>query len=69
MIMQKLDLKVCIIQNRKQDVTPKQMLERLPIALAKVKARNNSGNLLNDIRQIVYSLHQSKTLLKKYTTT
>ena len=45
------------------------MLERLPIALAKVKARNSSGNLLNDIRQIVYSLHQSKTLLEKYTIT
>ena len=41
------------------------MLERLPIALAKVKARNNSGNLLNVIRQIVYSLHQSKTLLEE----
>ena len=67
--MQKLDLKLCIIQNREQDLTPKQMLERLPIALAKVKARNSSGNLLNDIRQIVYSLHQSKTLLEKYTIT
>ena len=65
MIMQKLDLELCIIQNRKQDLTPKQMLERLPIALAKVKARNNSGNLLNVIRQIVYSLHQSKTLLEE----
>ena len=65
MIMQKLDLKLCIIQNREQDLTPKQMLERLPIALAKVKARNNSGNLLNVIRQIVYSLHQSKTLLEE----
>ena len=67
--MQKLDLKLCIIQNREQDLTPKQMLERLPIALTKVKARNSSGNLLNDIRQIVYSLHQSKTLLEKYTIT
>ena len=65
MIMQKLDLKLCIIQNREQDLTPKQMLERLPIALAKVKARNNSGNLLNVIRQTVYSLHQSKTLLEE----
>ena len=36
------------------------MLQRLPIALAQVKAGNNSENLLNEIRQIVYSLHQSK---------
>ena len=37
-------------------LTPKQMLERLPIALAKVKADGNSESLLNEIRQIVYSL-------------
>ena len=34
-------------------LTPKQMLQRLPIALAQVKAGNNSENLLNEIRQIV----------------
>ena len=39
---------------------PKQMLQRLPIALAQVKAGNNSESLLNEIRQIVYSLYQSK---------
>ena len=39
---------------------PKQMLERLAIALAQVKAGNNSESLLNEIRQIVYSLYQSK---------
>ena len=50
-------------------LTPKQMLQRLPIALAQVKAGNNSENLLNEIRQIIYSLYQSKKLLKKYTTT
>ena len=44
---------------------PKQMLERLPIALAQVKAGNNSENLLNEIRQIVYSLYQSKEITKK----
>ena len=38
-------------------LTPKQMLQRLPIALAQVKAGNNSESLLNEIRQIVYSLH------------
>ena len=42
-------------------LTPKQMLQRLPIALAQVKAGNNSKSLLNEIRQIVYSLYQSKS--------
>ena len=46
-------------------LTPKQMLQRLPIALAQVKTGNNSENLLNEIRQIVYSLYQSKQITKK----
>ena len=46
-------------------LTPKQMLQRLPIALAQVKAGNNSENLLNEIRQIVYSLYQAKETTKK----
>ena len=46
-------------------LTPKQMLQRLPIALAHVKAGNNSESLLNEIRQIVYSLYQSKQITKK----
>ena len=41
------------------------MLERLPITLAQVKAGNNSENLLNEIRQIVYSLYQSKEITEK----
>ena len=41
------------------------MLKRLPIALAQVKAGNNSESLLNEIRQIVYSLYQSKEITKK----
>ena len=41
------------------------MLQRLPIALAQVKAVNNSESLLNEIRAIIYSLYQSK----KYTIT
>ena len=45
--------------------TPKQMLQRLPIALVQVKAGNNSESLLNEIRQIVYSLHLSKQITKK----
>ena len=46
-------------------LTPKQMLQRLPIALAQVKAGDNSESLLNEIRQIVYSLYQSKQITKK----
>ena len=41
------------------------MLQRLPIALTHLKAGNNSEILLNEIRQIVYSLHQSKKITKK----
>ena len=46
-------------------LTPKQMLQRLPIALSQVNAGNNSESLLNEIRQIVYSLYQSKEITKK----
>ena len=46
-------------------LTPKQMLQRLPIALAQVEAGNNSQNSLNEIRQIVYSLYQSKLITKE----
>ena len=46
-------------------LTPNQMLKRLPIALGQVKAGNNSESLLNEIRQIVYSLYQSKEITKK----
>ena len=46
-------------------LTPNQMLKRLPIALAQVKAGNNSENLLNEIKQIVYSLYRSKEITKK----
>ena len=46
-------------------LTPIQILQRLPTALAQVKAGNNSEKLLNEIRQIVYSLHQSKEITKK----
>ena len=46
-------------------LTPNQMLKRLPIALAQVKAGNNSESLLNEITQIVYSLYRSKEITKK----
>ena len=45
------------------------MLQRLTIALAQVKMGNNSESLLNEIRQIVYFLFQSKEITKKYTIT
>ena len=41
------------------------MLQTLPIALAQTKAGNNSESLLKEIRQIVYSLYQSKDVTKK----
>ena len=46
-------------------LTPKQMLQRLPIALAQIKTGNNSESLSNEIRQIVYYLYQSKEITKK----
>ena len=46
-------------------LTPKQMLQRLPIAFAQVKAVSNSEALLNVITQIVSSLYQSKQITKK----
>ena len=46
-------------------LTPKHMLQRLPIALAQVKAGNTFENLLNEIRQIIYSLYRQKETTKK----
>ena len=46
-------------------LTPKQILQGLPLALAQVKVGNNSQSLLNEIRQILYSLYQSKKITKK----
>ena len=46
-------------------LTPNQMLKRFPIALTQIKAGNNSESLLNEIRQIVYSLYRSKEITKK----
>ena len=44
------------------------MLQRLPIALAQVKASKTSENLLNEIRKIMYSLYQEKEITTKYIT-
>ena len=41
------------------------MLQRLPIALSQAKAAKNLESLLNEIRQILYSLYQSKQIPKK----
>ena len=46
-------------------LTPKQMLLRLPIALAQVKAGNTSENLLNKIRKIINCLHRANEITKK----
>ena len=46
-------------------LTPNQILKRLPIALAQIKAGDNSESLLNEIRQIAYSLYRSKEITKK----
>ena len=43
----------------------KEMIQRLPVALAQVKAGNTSENLLNEIRQIIYSLYREKEVTKK----
>ena len=45
-------------------LTPNQMLRRLPIALAHLKAGNNSEKLKNEIRQLLYSMYRSKKLTK-----
>ena len=45
-------------------LTPNQILRRLPISLAQLKAGNNSEKLKNEIRQLLYSLYRSKKLTK-----
>ena len=46
-------------------LTPNQMLSRLPITLAQLKAGNNSEKLKNEIRQLLYSLYRSKNVTKQ----
>ena len=53
--------------SRLKILTPKQMLQRLPIALAQIKVGNDSEILLNSIRQFVYSLYQSKEITNRST--
>ena len=54
-----------LLNSRLKISTPKQMLQRFPIALAQVRAGNNPKYLLNEIKQIFYSLYQSKKNTKK----
>ena len=46
-------------------LTANQMLSRLPISLAQLKAGNNSEKLKNEIRQLLYSLYRSKNITKQ----
>ena len=70
MVMQRTCLKIFMNQKKQKGtglkiLTPNQMLKRLPIILAQIKTGNNSESLLNEIRQIVYSLYRSKEIAKK----
>ena len=46
-------------------LTSDQVLSRLPITLAQLKAGNNSEKLKNEIRKLLYSLYRSKKLTKQ----
>ena len=50
--------------SRLKILTPQQMLARLPILLAQIKAGNNSQEHKNEIRQLLYSLYRSKKIIK-----
>ena len=50
--------------NKEEILTPDQMLCKLPITLAQLKAGNNSEKFKNEIRQLLYSLYLSKKLIK-----
>ena len=47
-------------------LTPDQILSRLPVSLAQLKAGNNSKKLKIEIRQLLYSLYRSKSLTKQF---
>ena len=48
-----------------RSLTPRQMFQRLPIALAQLKAGNTSENLINEIRQVLYSFYREKGVTKE----
>ena len=53
------------IATRLKILTPKQMLQKLQITLAQVKAGNTCEYLLNEIRQVIYALYRAKGITKK----
>ena len=52
-------------RKRIENITPDQLLTKLPILLAQIKAGNNSYKLENEIRQILYLLYQHNKITKK----
>ena len=46
-------------------LAPKEILQRLPVALVQVLVGNTPGNALNEIFQILFSLYQAKEITKK----
>ena len=70
-IMSELESEESAAERRNQEgkgikiLTPNQMLSRLSISLAQLKAGNNSEKLKNEIRQLLYSLYHSKNMAKQ----
>ena len=69
-IMPELESEESAVERRNQGkglkiLTPNQMLSRLPITLAQLKAGNNSKKLKSEIRQLFYSLYRSKNVTKQ----
>ena len=70
-IMSELESEESAAERRNQEgkgiktLTPNQMLSRLSISLAQLKAGNNSEKLKNEIRQLLYSLYHSKNMIKQ----
>ena len=68
-IMTELESEEAAAERRNQQgegvLTPNQMLSRLPISLAQLKAGKNSEKLKNEIRQLLYSLYHSKDITKQ----
>ena len=70
-IMPELESEESAVERRNQEgngikiLTPNQMLSRVSISLAQLKAENNSGKLKNEIRQLLHSLYRSKNMTKQ----
>ena len=74
-IMPELESEESAAERRNQEgkgikiLTTNQMLSRLSISLAQLKAGNNSEKLKNEIRQLLYSLYHSKNMIKRHKNT